>query len=285
MIAPTAKEKAGENIMIELSDTGIREICDDYFIVTTTFTVKLPVPGTFEIEATGKTIPEAVDNLISYIREHSDEDEITLSKIKEVIFGMMKDGERLLRIKSELTSSLCKRTWTGIDAVAYFSNRDELLTNQGFANWYDEKKPKLQDWTIKPNDEMTKKYNHMEAFKVMEYQCADCGQSEMIWNSRDGVTPMFLSGCLTCGGEKVAHVNWKDDRFEPDHIPQPGERVWIDMPDELRMPTARARMKSFDGTEHEEKDPVVRESTIRSIAINFPHGSPWLIVWPGKPAE
>ena len=137
------------------------------------------------------------------------------------------------------------------------------------------------------NKKVMKKYNHGEAFKVMEYECDDCGQSEMIWNSRDGVTPMFLSSCLTCGDGKVAHVNWKDDRFDPNHIPQPGERVWIDMPDELRLPVARAQLAAFDREAplSKELDPVERESIIKGMAEHFPQGSPWLIVWPGKLKE
>ncbi len=108
--------------MIELSNTGIREIRDDLFIVTTTFTVESPISGTFVVETSGKTISEAVDNLVDYIREHSNEDETTLSKISEVIFGMMEDGERLLRIKLELTSALCKVHWTDVDALKYSAN-------------------------------------------------------------------------------------------------------------------------------------------------------------------
>ncbi len=105
--------------MIELSDTGIREIREDNFIVTTTFTTDAPVPGTFYIELAGKTIEEAVDNLIDYIKEHSEEGEQTYSSIKKIIFGFMEEGEQLLRIKEELSSALCKETWTGEDAVKH----------------------------------------------------------------------------------------------------------------------------------------------------------------------
>ena len=129
----------------------------------------------------------------------------------------------------------------------------------------------------------TRQFNHLEAFKVMEYRCDKCGQSEMIWNSRDGVTPMFLS-CAICG-EQSAHVNWKGDTFAPEHTPKPGERVFINMPDELRLPTARARMASFDGTKYEEKDPKQRQIIIRDISKSFPQGSPWLIVWPGRKSK
>ena len=31
-------------------------------------------------------------------------------------------------------------------------------------------------------------HNHKEAYMLMNYRC-ECGHHELIWNSRDGVTP------------------------------------------------------------------------------------------------
>lgn len=39
--------------------------------------------------------------------------------------------------------------------------------------------------------------NHKEAYLLMNYRC-ECGHHELIWNSRDGVTPFTLS-CPNCG--------------------------------------------------------------------------------------
>jgi hypothetical protein len=53
-----------------------------------------------------------------------------------------------------------------------------------------------------------RKYDHGEAFCVMSYKCEnDC--KEILWNSRDGVTPFTIS-CAECGGS-MEHINWRDD--------------------------------------------------------------------------
>lgn len=69
------------------------------------------------------------------------------------------------------------------------------------------------------------KYNHAEAFMLMEYTDAD-GNVEVIWNSRDGVTPFITS--LRSGAE-ARHQNWAADRRAPFHIPAIGDRVWVTM--------------------------------------------------------
>ncbi|MGD9156860.1 MAG: hypothetical protein PVG39_00500 [Desulfobacteraceae bacterium] len=67
-------------------------------------------------------------------------------------------------------------------------------------------------------------YPH-EAFALMEYGCEECGKVEIIWNSRDGVTP-FMVGCPFCRGT-MQHINWSHDRFTPNYIPPIGSRVFF----------------------------------------------------------
>lgn len=72
-------------------------------------------------------------------------------------------------------------------------------------------------------------YNHQEAFCLMKYRTDDGLEEEIIWNSRDGVTPFvipFLSG------KSGTHVEWRSDRCVPDHTPQPGDRVFVDLTQE-----------------------------------------------------
>ncbi|MCK5015559.1 MAG: hypothetical protein KAS32_00645 [Candidatus Peribacteraceae bacterium] len=107
---------------IELSNVGIRAKREKYFVVTATFIVELPEPCTFSIDVAGKTIEEGVANLISYIRDHSEVPESTLQNINKVIFGLLEDGEKLLKIKAELASTLCKAKWTGDDANRHYKN-------------------------------------------------------------------------------------------------------------------------------------------------------------------
>jgi len=65
------------------------------------------------------------------------------------------------------------------------------------------------------------KHNHVEAFKLMQY--ADkLGNVEILWNSRDGVTPF---GITSRAGREMFHINWQQDRYVPDHIPNVGDRI------------------------------------------------------------
>lgn len=74
-------------------------------------------------------------------------------------------------------------------------------------------------------------YQHAEAFCLMNYAC-DCGHREVIWNSRDGVTPFGLA-CPSCGNSTLFHVEFKRDDRQPQHKPYPGQRYFRDgTPDE-----------------------------------------------------
>lgn len=78
-------------------------------------------------------------------------------------------------------------------------------------------------------------FDHIEAFSLMQYRCEDCGQVELIYNGRDGVTP-FGTSCdhNDCKGSKT-HINFKRDfRLPIVHEEVKGRRVWIS----LRMKTA-----------------------------------------------
>ena len=78
-------------------------------------------------------------------------------------------------------------------------------------------------------------YRHPEAFCLMTYRCERCRAVEIVWNSRDGVTPFVIS-CVQghphvpytrCGGS-MQHVDWNLDRCVPEHQPQPGDRFFRD---------------------------------------------------------
>lgn len=79
--------------------------------------------------------------------------------------------------------------------------------------------------------EAERKHQHAEAFNLMTYAC-ECGHREVIWNSRDGVTP-FGMNCPSCGGTTLRHVDWQRDVYAPDHKLHKGQRFWRDgTPDE-----------------------------------------------------
>lgn len=93
---------------------------------------------------------------------------------------------------------------------------------------------------------------HGEAYMLMTYRCdgmagglaaaagrerRGCGASEVVWNSRDGVTP-FMIGCRHCGGE-AKHVDWQGDVYAPNHQPELGDRIFVDLDPELALPNRR----------------------------------------------
>lgn len=80
-------------------------------------------------------------------------------------------------------------------------------------------------------------HTHSEAFCLMQYQADDGSEIEMIWNSRDGVTPFVIT---LRSGKQARHVNWGQDVYAPDHKPQPGDRIFTDLtPERARRSAAR----------------------------------------------
>lgn len=78
------------------------------------------------------------------------------------------------------------------------------------------------------------KYGHVhaEAFMLMTYACRMCHHAEIIWNSRDGVTPFGLN-CPSCGQPTMLHVNWEQDVYAPQHKLHRHQKFWRDgTPDE-----------------------------------------------------
>lgn len=75
----------------------------------------------------------------------------------------------------------------------------------------------------------TTKYNHAEAFCLMEYVSDDGTEKEVIWNSRDGVTPFVIT---LKSGKTAHHHDWSKDRCVPDFKPPKGTRMFVDMTEE-----------------------------------------------------
>src|ERR1041385_5999692 len=91
-------------------------------------------------------------------------------------------------------------------------------------------------------DKRAGEYNHIEAFCLMTYAC-ERGHREIIWNSRDGVTP-FVIPCAICGTE-MTHINWRSDRREPAYQPQPGERMFVNMTPEDATALAKQMVEKY----------------------------------------
>jgi hypothetical protein len=105
-----------------------------------------------------------------------------------------------------------------------------------------------------------RKHVHGEAFMLMTYRCG-CGHCEVIWNSRDGVTP-FCMDCPSCGEASLRHAMWSRDRYMPEHKLHPRQRFWRDgTPDEAEA-IMRDRIEAFRAeyptTPEEEADLIRR---------------------------
>lgn len=78
-------------------------------------------------------------------------------------------------------------------------------------------------------NEKRPKYKNADSFKIMEYYCKTCEMHEMIWNSRDAVSP-FGTSCSTkdCKGHMI-HINWHKDVVNSLYKPPPGTRYFADI--------------------------------------------------------
>jgi len=76
----------------------------------------------------------------------------------------------------------------------------------------------------------------------MKYRSDDGTEEEIIWNSRDGVTPFVIS---LKSGKSATHVDWHSDKFEPDHLPKPGERIFVDLVADKAVEYARKNLERW----------------------------------------
>ena len=125
------------------------------------------------------------------------------------------------------------------------------------------------------------KYKHAEAFALMNYKCEDCGYTEQIWNSRDGVTPFGLK-CPKCGSSEHLHWAWHLDRTIENYQPKSGQRIFIDLTDEKYKQYKRdfinqnwdidsgwAMKNSFES----------KEKAFEILANDFQEGQPDIIIY------
>jgi len=76
-------------------------------------------------------------------------------------------------------------------------------------------------------------YKHKEAFCLMQYQCETCKMIEVVWNSRDGVSPFSIPCCKKKNGYQctgvMSHVNWHQDRRLKHIRMKDGQRYFVDL--------------------------------------------------------
>lgn len=86
-----------------------------------------------------------------------------------------------------------------------------------------------------------RRHQHAEAFLIMAYVSEDGRMQELIWNSRDGVTPFMVRS--RDGKTMLQHVRMADEVYDPHHVPKPGDRVFVTLTKERARDIAEHRVK------------------------------------------
>jgi len=75
------------------------------------------------------------------------------------------------------------------------------------------------------------------------YRCDNCRKKEKIWNSRPRVVP-FTVKCDNCDNGIMRHINWNIDEYAPDHTPEKGDRIFVDLSREAADIVFKNKIKS-----------------------------------------
>ena len=82
-----------------------------------------------------------------------------------------------------------------------------------------------------------------EGFALMRYESADGSHSELIWNSRDAITSFMITD--ETGKIELQHVDWRNDKYLPHHVPDVGDRIFVSMTEDMARPKADAYVERF----------------------------------------
>ena len=120
--------------------------------------------------------------------------------------------------------------------------------------------------------------NHVsnDAYLLMRYATADGSVTELIWNSRDGITPFAIS--TRDGLREMSHVDWRSDRYLPFHVPEVGDRIFVSMTEDYARPKVEAYVEKYwDSVEF----PMSERWPTKEIAVAFFVRS-WVDDWGGE---
>lgn len=126
---------------------------------------------------------------------------------------------------------------------------------------------------------------HREAFCLMKYQSDDKSETETLWNSRDGVTPFILSNRDKT--KHMRHVEWGNDRCDPNYIPLPGMRIFVSATEELVKPDLLKYIDSFWGNHGGRKHFGTKENAYAQLLPDWLHDgeAPWVLTVPAANPE
>ena len=122
------------------------------------------------------------------------------------------------------------------------------------------------------------RFNHAEAFCLMKYRSDDGTEEEVIWNSRDGVTPFVVP---SKSGKPMTHVDWKLDEYRPNFKPQPGDRYFVDATREIVTPELNKYVERIF-TEHGGGYWNTRQEAFDALLPDWLHNgeAPWMVMVP-----
>lgn len=92
------------------------------------------------------------------------------------------------------------------------------------------------------NEKTGRPHVQAEAFCLMKYKSRVSDAFELVWNSRDGVTPF---GIRLRNGEEAEHVEWQRDQYLPNYVPAVGDRVFVDMTPEAALTIAKKNVALY----------------------------------------
>lgn len=117
-------------------------------------------------------------------------------------------------------------------------------------------------------EEAMKPAAHKEAFCLMQYYDEKNGTLELLWNSRDGVTPFCIGS--RDGLSTMHHVNWNLDECRPGHTPKAGDRIFVDLNLEHALPFSREYVeKHWEHGEYPMKDHPLFVLMTKDEAIGY----------------
>lgn len=127
-------------------------------------------------------------------------------------------------------------------------------------------------------------HSHSEAFCLMIYYCKELDETEVLWNSRDGVTPFVIGN--KAGTNMMQHVDWEKDVYRPDYVPEIDSRIFVDLTYEMALEIAHINVERWwDDSElsmrhHDYLGPLGKEDAAKSLADDMmkPAGQPTVII-------
>ncbi len=123
------------------------------------------------------------------------------------------------------------------------------------------------------------KFQYVEAFCLMLYACEECGHREILWNSRDGVTP-FTIGCTACEMDlkgTMSHINFAQDyRTGPKYRPWSAMRIFVNISKEQHKVYKTAFVNQWWGDPKSmiQQTYGTKEKAVEELCKDFKEGEP-----------